>query len=493
MSYRDHPRDKPLYSIPDSPFRLRGWKLLKRKKAGPLRVLHLIDGLGGGGSERNVWDIVRLSKPNEVRFRVATILPDDGSYVYAERLRQVGAFGLRNSAVDEASTRIPETFQRRTIRSLIPSTVKRPLRPLWHFARKAFSPTSQNRSSPKCGDLMKFEPNELSKWPADSIRRCLPRWFHGIIAESVWQRVLEEYLEFEPDVIHGHTFHGLAVGLYLKSIFDKPLVYSIPGLFSQLEDAEVGWLPEVYSLFHPWVDRFFTAYPGELLRIGVPAEKILALSGIVDLQIVTRTKSGREQHRLEIRRGLGIAEDTTIALSVGRLHPSKGHQYALEALPSLIRKLPNLHWVVLGINWEEERAKLENKAATLGVSDHVHIVGFVPDPLPFYAAADIYLRTLVFEGDNLSSFQAMAMGLPVIGFDTQKETELISKVKHGILVPPRDAAAIASAVQGVLLLPDRGRSMGERGVEYSRMHLDVQSLVSLLLSVYLDLHQSESK
>jgi glycosyltransferase involved in cell wall biosynthesis len=344
---------------------------------------------------------------------------------------------------------------------------------------------------------MEFDANELSKWPIDAIRNCFPHWFHRVMGESLWtsgcQRVLEEYLDFQPDVIHGHTFHGLALGLYLKLIFRKPMVYSIPALFCQLEDAGVGWLPEVYGRFHPWVDRFFTAYPAELLGIGVPAEKVVTLPGTVDLEMVMRAKSGRERSRLEIRRALGIAEDTMIALSVGRLHPSKGHQYALDALQSLTGELPNLHWVVLGINWQEERAKLENQAAALGVSKQMHLVGFVSDPLPFYAAADIYLRTTVFEGDNLSSYQAMAMGLPVIGFDTRKETELISKVKHGILVPLRDAAAVAAAVEQVLSLPDHGRSMGASGEDYSRTHMDAQELVSLLRSVYFDLHRSENK
>ena len=55
----------------------------------------MLDTLGGGGSERLVWDIVRLSDPKLVKHRVVTFLPDGAQnpFVYAEQLRQVGAYG----------------------------------------------------------------------------------------------------------------------------------------------------------------------------------------------------------------------------------------------------------------------------------------------------------------------------------------------------------------------------------------------------------------
>ena len=66
-------------------------------KTRPLRVLHIIDTLGGGGSERLVWDIIRLSDPARVKHRVVTIFREGylAVPVYAEPLRQLGAYGNR--------------------------------------------------------------------------------------------------------------------------------------------------------------------------------------------------------------------------------------------------------------------------------------------------------------------------------------------------------------------------------------------------------------
>jgi len=81
----------------------------------PLRVLHIIDTLGGGGSERLVWDIVRLSDPARVQHRVVTIFPDGYlvPFVYAEGLRELGAYRSK-AALKKDFSRSDATAQRRT-------------------------------------------------------------------------------------------------------------------------------------------------------------------------------------------------------------------------------------------------------------------------------------------------------------------------------------------------------------------------------------------
>jgi glycosyltransferase involved in cell wall biosynthesis len=315
------------------------------------------------------------------------------------------------------------------------------------------------------------------------------RGLFEIVLPDAVRQITMSYFDFRPDVVHGHTFHGFGLGVFLKLMFRCPFVFTVSALFSQLEDAKADYLPEQFKQFHSGVDRFFTGYPEELLNIGVPAEKIVPLNVVVDLEEIRVVQAERDRHRAEVRKSAGIPENALVALSVGRLHPSKGHQYALEALAFLVTRFPDLHWILIGKASEEERAVVQARAIELGVDERVHILGFVEEPLPFYAAADIYLRTGIFEGDNLSSCQAMAMSLPVVGFETGTASELISTVGHGILVPPKDAAALSAAVQQILSLPDRGRPMGELAAGYCRTHLDIQRLVSMLTAVYADLRE----
>jgi glycosyltransferase involved in cell wall biosynthesis len=408
-------------------------------QARPVRVLHLIAELGGGGSERWLWDVVRLSQPEQFEHAVVTIYPDySGNFVYADPLRESGAYQETNEPPALG-------FLHRTIKRL--------------RAQRHRLPESRLLSFP-----LRLGANGLATW-----------------------RVARALLRFRPDVVHVHTLPDFILGMLIKLLLNKPLIHTVPCIFSQMKDAGYGWMPKLYQRLHTRVDYFSTGEGrSELISIGIPPSKILYDLGGVDLSAVRQVQAEHDRHRSEVRASLGLSSDARIALSVGRLHPSKGHIYALEALPRLLQEFANLHWVVLGEG--EERAGLEARARELKVSDHAHLLGFQKNPFPYLAAADIYLRTTVLEPENLSFYQSMAMGLPVVGFDTGSEMpDLISKVGHGHLVANRDSAALAEAAARILRLPDGGRELGELGARYCREHLDLQQSVQILSSAYAEL------
>jgi glycosyltransferase involved in cell wall biosynthesis len=450
----------------------------------PVRVMHIIDTLGSGGSERWLWDIVRLSDPQLVKHRVITFFPNGyfGPFVYAERLSRIGAYAPTKSALRVNDT-LADTSRLALGNGNDKSLSKgRGLKRLLHTAL-SISKGSYNSLTVGAGRL----PSGL-KGRLKSARNNFIRF--GRVHLPASYRILSAYLRFRPDVIHVHGFYPFAYGLFFKRVFRQPVVHTVPSLFSQMIDQGTGWLPEMYRNHHKWVDRFFlpAEYSHELLNIGVPPEKLSYIYGAVDFQSVDEAKSESKRHRAQVRESLGVPEDALLALSVGRMHSSKGHQYTLEALPRIVEQFPNLHWALLGEG--PDREALMARAKELGVDQHVHLVGFVQDPLPFYAAADIYMRTPVFEGENLSSFYAIAMGLPAVGFDTECETDLIGKVGHGILVTNRDSDALAKATAGILSLPDHGRSMGQLGANYSRANLDIQQSVDNFILAYNQVRRS---
>lgn len=403
--------------------------------ARPVRVLHLIDGLEGGGCQRWLWDIVRLSAPDAFEHYVLTTHPDTGNYVYAAQFRTKGAYH------QSASPRVLSFFWRNCQYSL------------------------ENRQSIAVQKLSTL------------------LWRIGSFALTSWE-LSKALIKFRPDVVHAHTaYTSFIAGLIAKAILGKPLIYTVPALFSQMQGTGLKWTPGMYAYLHRFVDRFFTgASYDELLSVGIPAAKIIYNRCGVDVEAINALRNVRDRYRTEIRQSLGLPDDACLALSVGRLHSSKGHLFALKSLPALLRRFPNLHWVVLGEG--PQRVELEVQASQLDVAAHTHLIGYQDQPLPYYAAADVYLRTPVFEAENLCSYQAIVMGLPIVGFDTGCETELINKVGNGILVPNRDEAALAQAVERILMLPDGGQAIGELGAQYGRSHLDLRQTTSQFFSVY---------
>jgi len=397
-----------------------------------VRVLHLIVGLSGGGSERWLRDVVALSS-GDLDHRVVTVIPDGGEDpVYAEELQALAAYQ--------------------------PPRVAAPAKAALRGVRR--------------------------HWPGQSSKlRALARGA-GTLAALV--RVVSAVRRSRPDVIHSHTIPDFPVALAASRLFRIPLVHTVPCLFSQLTEAGHSWMPRLYAACHPYVACFSTGEGWrELEALHVPRRKILYDLGGVDFGEVDAALARRQSHAAHVRMRLGLPAGCPIALSVGRLHESKGHMLALESLPALLERVPDLHWVVLGEG--DQRLALEERIAQLGVQDHAHLVGYRRDPLVFYAAADLYLRSALLEAENFSFYEAMATGLPAVGFATGVSRDLLLSVGNGAQVPLGEAREFADAAARVLQLPDRGRSLGALGAAYARQNLDVRTSVARLAAVYLAL------
>jgi len=147
------------------------------------------------------------------------------------------------------------------------------------------------------------------------------------------------------------------------------------------------------------------------------------------------------------------SNDTVRLLSVGSLVPRKGYDVLLAALATLT----DLPWrlTIAGDRTRDrdtaERIAREIASARLG--DRINLIGAVaPDRLAqLYCAADVFVLASRFEGYGMAFAEAMAAGLPVIGTTAGAIPEVVPE-GAGVLVPPNDAAALASALR--LLLTD---------------------------------------
>jgi glycosyltransferase involved in cell wall biosynthesis len=397
-----------------------------------VRVLHLVAGLSGGGSERWLRDVVAMSPPG-LDHRVVTVEPDAGrNAVYAEELVALAAY---------EPPRVPVL--------LAPA--------LPHLRRQ---------------------------WPPRS--NALRAVVRGAGAGAALVRVAGMARRFRPDVIHSHTVPDFPIGVAVSRAMRVPLVHTVPCLFSQLADSGRRWTPRMYATFQSSVACFSTGEGrGELEGLHVPPEKILYDLGGVDIGAADAALAERSRHAAEVRTELGLPEGCPVALSVGRLHPSKGHMLALQGLPTSLELVADVHWIVLGEG--PQRPALEAMADRLGVRARTHFVGYQRDPLRFFAAADVYLRSAVLEPENLSFYESMAMALPAVGFATGESRDLLVTVGHGEQVPHGDVHAFALATARLLQRPDRGRSLGARGAAYARQHLDLSGSVDRLCAVYLQL------
>jgi glycosyltransferase involved in cell wall biosynthesis len=177
---------------------------------------------------------------------------------------------------------------------------------------------------------------------------------------------------------------------------------------------------------------------------GFAAEKIQVIPNGVE---APRADAAERQR---IRRELGIGPDALVAGSVGRLAAVKDFATAIDAAAELSMRGRDFHLIIVGQGAEAE--SLARRASAARLEDRVHLVGPQVETGPFLAAMDCYANSSRSEGMSLSILEAMATGLPMVVTDVGESARLVGGAAPcGRVVPPGDPAALAAALEELLL------------------------------------------
>ena len=153
------------------------------------------------------------------------------------------------------------------------------------------------------------------------------------------------------------------------------------------------------------------------------------------------------------RAALGLPPDARIVGTVTRLMPSKGNEYLVAAAPRILAGAPDVHLCIVGEG--ELQADLERQANDLGVADRVHCSGFTRDVAGALAAFDLVVFPSLWEGTPLTAFEALAAGRPIVASDADGLSDILHDGRDAVIVPKRDAGALAAAILALLDDPDR--------------------------------------
>jgi rhamnosyl/mannosyltransferase len=170
-------------------------------------------------------------------------------------------------------------------------------------------------------------------------------------------------------------------------------------------------------------------------------------------------------------------------LFVGRLRYYKGLNYLVDAL----RAIPRAQLVVVGAG-PMERA-WRSLAQELGVAERVVFVGEVSDAeLPgYYAAADIFVLPASERSEAFGAVQleAMAAGKPVVCTELGTGTSFVNvNEETGLVVPARDAPALASAINRLIADPMLRARMGAAGRARVLAEFTLDKMVERVMAVY---------
>ena len=158
------------------------------------------------------------------------------------------------------------------------------------------------------------------------------------------------------------------------------------------------------------------------------------------------------------RRRLSIAEDDLLVVAAGRLTAEKGHAVLLESAARLRREFPSLKLAIFGEGPLREDLARRSAALVPGAL----LPGFTEDLPAALSAADVFAHPALYEGFGLAPLEAMAAGLPVAASSVGGLPELISTEVDGLLVPPGDPEALATALRRLLASRELRERLGGR-------------------------------
>jgi glycosyltransferase involved in cell wall biosynthesis len=167
----------------------------------------------------------------------------------------------------------------------------------------------------------------------------------------------------------------------------------------------------------------------------------------------------------ELLRGLGLT-GKVVLLTLARLAATeryKGFDEIIELLPALLERIPEVAYLIVGDG--DDRGRLEEKAAALGVSDRVVFAGFVreEEKAAYYRLADAYVMPGRGEGFGIVFLEALACGIPVVGSKLDGSREALRQGELGILV---DSSNPRELLEGIMAALKRPKGVVPPGLEY---------------------------
>jgi len=300
--------------------------------------------------------------------------------------------------------------------------------------------------------LSTFGGSLLRASPVEKAWRFLQLWPQvGRLARLIRQRAVR--------LMHGNTVRSVLSSGWAARLAGVPLVWHVSGDGSdgvldaaalQLSDRLIAISEDVRAS----VERRFPSAQGRMVTIrdGIPTDRFRP------------DVSGQE-----VRRQFGFQNDEIVVGTVGGLVPRKGFEVFLDMARRLAGECPKARFLVVGdVSTEADRPykeRLLRLGADLMRDGKLVFAGWRDDMPQVYGAIDVLGLASSIEGLALVVIEAMATGKPVVRTAAAGTEDTVVPGETGYIVPVDDAAALASALKGLVKEPERRRRMGARSRE----------------------------
>ncbi len=300
--------------------------------------------------------------------------------------------------------------------------------------------------------------------------------------------LLTELDRRKADVLHMHGYGATTFGRLAAARRGLPTV-----LHEHANLTDTPWFQKVADrLLAPYTDLAIAVSRSTAAFVNGPRQIPRTRTRIVYLgaPLEEFTASHSPERKRETRLSLGLPATGPLVGTVTRLMPAKGNRFLVEAARLVLDQTPDVHFCIVGEG--KLRGDLERQARHLGIAERIRFAGFTSDVAGAFAAFDVVVFPSLWEGTPLTAFEALAAGRPIVATDADGLADILHDGHDSVIVPKRDAGAIAGAV--LALLGDPGRREGlSAAARHTGAGYDITSFVRKMERLYLIMHESRNK
>lgn len=236
---------------------------------------------------------------------------------------------------------------------------------------------------------------------------------------------------------------------------------------------------------HAFLDRATSATVDVTIAVSEAARDALRSEGVPERKL-RLIPNGVDQAALEIAAARAARRPgSRLVVSVGNLHPVKGHEVLVRAMRRVIHAHGDARLAIVGEG--TLRGELAALAARLGIEDRVELLGFQASVAEQLGGAACFVLPSLDEGMSNALLEAMAIGLPAIATRVGGNTEVVDHPRSGLLVPPGDPDALAEAIMRVLGDPNLADALGEAAASRVRERYSLAAMLRSYESLYGEL------
>lgn len=249
-----------------------------------------------------------------------------------------------------------------------------------------------------------------------------------------------------PDIVHTHDYRSDVIDAGVARTLRIPTVTTVHGFTGG------DWKNRTYE----WLQRRSFRRFDAVVAVSRPLAGQLRRSGVEEHRISLVPNAYRAAAgvlgRPDARRRLRVDDGRLLIGYVGRLSHEKGVDILVEALARFRDR--EIALCIIGDG--PERAALQARAASLGLTDRITWTGMIPDASNLFAAFDLFALGSRTEGTPIVLFEAMAAGVPIVATRVGGVPDVITPA-DALLIPPEDPPALASAIGAVFADAERAR------------------------------------